>query len=460
MTIDARHPLPGTRPLIAGAARSGVAAARLLAAHGLDVLVCDRGPARPDAAAALAAAGVRVAWERDDAGLLDGRDFVVWSPGIPLTHPLAAAARTRGLPVLSELEIGYLAAHAPLACVTGTNGKSTTTDLIGALLAGAGREAAVCGNIGRAVCEVAEQVGAGGVLIVEVSSFQLETVQRLRPWIAVWLNLTPDHLDRHESLEAYGALKARLFANQTETDWQVGNADDPEVVKRLPGRGQSLAFSLRDRVEEGAWVEDGWIMLAWRGGTRALMPASGLRLRGAHNLANVLAAVAATLPLEIAPERLRATLETYSGLEHRLEPAGEVAGVAFVNDSKATNTSSLEVALRSFDQPVVLIAGGRDKNQDFAPLHPLARERVGTAILIGEGAPRIAAAWPDVPSERAATLEEAVDRAFAAARRGPAPRVVLLSPGCASYDMFTDYEDRGRRFKAEVARRSHEGVRS
>jgi UDP-N-acetylmuramoylalanine--D-glutamate ligase len=213
-------------------------------------------------------------------------------------------------------------------------------------------------------------------------------------------------------------------------------------------------------VPEGAYAADGMIHLAWRGGTRALMPVAALRLRGAHNLSNALAAVAATLPLEIAPERLQAVLVSYRGLEHRLEHAGEVLGVTFVNDSKATNTASLEVALQSFEHPVVLIAGGRDKQQDFTPLHPLAREKVAAAVLIGEGAPRIAAAWPDVPSVPAATLAAAVESALAIARRGAAPRVVLLSPGCASYDMFTDYEDRGRRFKAEVARLSHEGVRS
>ena len=462
MTIDARHPLPGSYPLIAGAARSGIAAARLLAGHGLDVVVCDRGAAaeRAEAAAVLTAIGARAEWGRDDPALLDSRDFVVWSPGIPAAHPLAAAAAARGLPVLSELELGYLAAHAPLACVTGTNGKSTTTDLLGALVRDAGREVEVCGNIGRAICEVAERVGPAGMLVVEVSSFQLETVDRLRPWIAVWLNLTPDHLDRHGTLDTYGALKQRLFARQTGDDWSVWNADDAEVTARRTGKAQALEFSIRGRVAEGAWAEDGEIRVAWRGGTQGLMPVSALRLRGAHNLSNALAAIAAALPLEIAPERLAAVLAAYPGLEHRLEHAGEVRGVTFVNDSKATNTASMEVALESFDHPIVLIAGGRDKGQDFTPLHPLAREKVAAAVLIGEGAPRIAAAWPGVPSEHAATLAEAVTRALAAARRGPAPRVVLLSPGCASLDMFTDYEDRGRRFKAEVARLTHEGVRS
>lgn len=461
MTIDARHPLPGTRPLVAGAARSGIAAARLLRAHGMDVVVCDRasgeGPGT-EGAAALEALGVRVAWGREDAALLDDRDFVVWSPGIPAAHPLAAAAAARGLPVRSELEIGYLAARAPFLCVTGTNGKSTTTDLIGTLLRAAGREVQVCGNIGRAVCEVAEQVGPAGLLVVEVSSFQLETVDRLRPFVAVWLNLTPDHLDRHGTMEAYAGLKQRLFARQTETDWAVWNVDDPEVAARRTGNAQVLEISLRRPVDEGAFVRDSHIVLAWRGGTETLMPLGDVRLRGAHNHINVLAALAATLPLELPLERLRETLVGYPGLEHRLEDAGVVDGVRFINDSKATNVASLRVALESFAHPVVLIAGGRDKGQDFTPLQGLVRERVHAAVLIGEGAPRIRAAWPDAAAEPAKDLEDAVGRALRVAREGPGPRVVLLSPGCASFDMFTDYKDRGRRFKAEVARRSREGA--
>jgi len=455
MTIDLRHPLPGSRPLVVGAARSGVAAARLLSRLGLEVRVCDARAveAAPGEAHALEALGVEAVWGRDDAALLSGRDFVVWSPGIPATHPIARAAIGARVPLLSELELGFLAAQAPLLCVTGTNGKSTTTDLVGALVRAAGREVEVCGNIGRAICEVAERVGPAGLLVVEVSSFQLEAVTRLKPFIATWLNLSPDHLDRHGDFESYGALKQRLFARQDEGDYAAWNADDPEVTRRRAGAALSLEFSSRRRVDPGSWCTGEAITLAWRGGSERLVTPGELRIRGPHNLMNALAALATTLPLEISPDVLRRVLRDYRGLEHRLEPAGTVDGVEFVNDSKATNVGSLAVALQSFEDPVVLIAGGRDKGQDFAPLAPLVKRRVRAAVLIGEGAGRMAAAWPGVRTVGAPSLAEAVRLAYHEAR----PRgTVLLSPGCASFDMFRDFEDRGRRFKDEVARLASE----
>ncbi|MEQ1834541.1 MAG: UDP-N-acetylmuramoyl-L-alanine--D-glutamate ligase, partial [Candidatus Eisenbacteria bacterium] len=392
----------------------------------------------------------RQVWGRDDAGLLAGHDFLVWSPGIAIDHPLAAAARSAGLPVIGELELGYRAARAPLVCITGTNGKSTTTDLVGTLLRRAGREVAVCGNIGRAICEVAEEVSPTGLLVVEVSSFQLETVDKLRPMVATWLNLTSDHLDRHGDMATYAAMKQRLFARQTEEDWAVMNADDPALAVQRAGAGQPAEFSVARRVDEGAFCEDGHLVLARRGGLERLMPRSEVRLPGPHNLANVLAALATVLPLDPAQEILRTVLRDYGGLEHRLEPAGEYQGVPFVNDSKATNTDSMRVALQSFPARVVLIAGGRDKGQDFRPLATLVQSAVRHLVLIGEGAEAMAEAWSGVPSERAGDLAEAVRRAHAAAI--PHRAVVLLSPGCASFDMFRDYEDRGRRFKDEVRR--------
>jgi UDP-N-acetylmuramoylalanine--D-glutamate ligase len=453
MTIDARHPLPGTQPLVVGLARSGLAAARLLLRHGADVVGCDRRRVEdaPEEARAFAALGAPAHWGRDDASLLEGRDLLVVSPGVPEDHALVRAARAAGLPTLSELELGYRAAHAPLLAVTGTNGKSTTTDLAGALVRAGGRETEVCGNIGRALCEVADQVSPRGLLVVEVSSFQLETVDQLRPWSATWLNLTPDHLDRHGSYQRYAAAKQRLFARQQSGDYAAWNADDPEVMSRRTGSASWLHFSAKQEPGEGAFAAGGALWLGWRGGRQRLLAAAELRIRGPHNLMNALAALALTLPLEIPLDALREALRAYPGLEHRLEPCGEVGGVEFVNDSKATNVNSLEVALGSFPRPVVLIAGGRDKGQDFAPLAALVRERAHRVVLIGEGAAAIERAWGPggVAIERAGSLAEAVERAFRAAQPDG---TVLLSPGCASFDMFRDYEDRGRRFKAEVAR--------
>ena len=456
MSLDLRHPLPGRRPLVAGAGRSGIAAARLLARNGALVRICDRrvADALPEAARALAAEGIDCAWGRDDSGLLDDRDFLVWSPGIPFEHPLAAAARARGIEVLGELELGFMAARAPLVCITGTNGKSTTTDLTGALLRAAGREVEVCGNIGRAICEVAEHVSANGILVVEVSSFQLETVRRLKPWIATWLNLTPDHGDRHGTFAVYGEAKRRLFERQDEDDWAVLAFDEPEVMARRAGQGGLIGFSRRQALDTGAFLEGGDLVLAWRGGRERLLPRSEMRLPGPHNVANALAALATLMPLELPPDVLRGVLRTYGGLEHRLEPAGDVDGVRFVNDSKATNVGSMEVALQSFDRKIVLIAGGRDKVQDFSPLADLVRASVAHLVLIGEGAPVLERAWTGVPAERAGSLAEAVAAAHRAAGPGG---VVLLSPGCSSFDMFRDYEDRGRRFKDEVRRLAQGG---
>lgn len=271
MTFDRWNPPPGRRPLVAGAARSGIAAARLLARHGCEVTLCDRraSEALPEAALALAGDGVVLAAGRDDPALLADRDLLVWSPGIPGDHELAEAARARGIPVIGELELGFLAARAPLLCITGTNGKSTTTDLTGAILRAAGREVEVCGNIGRALCEVAESVSATGLLVVEVSSFQLETVHRLKPYVATWLNLAPDHLDRHGDLATYAAAKERLFACQDEGDYAVRNADDAGVLAAAAGHGSPLAFSVSEPVKDGAFCSDGELVTAWRGASIA-----------------------------------------------------------------------------------------------------------------------------------------------------------------------------------------------
>jgi UDP-N-acetylmuramoylalanine--D-glutamate ligase len=464
MSDSLRHPLPGTRPLVVGAARSGIAAVRLLQRLGLAPRLADRRFAAPGGEALareLGDQGITAACVADAPEALADRDFVVWSPGIPIDHPLACAARLAGVPVMSELELGWRASRARFVCVTGTNGKSTTTDLTGALARTVGVPVAVCGNIGTPVCDLAPTLPAAALVVAEVSSFQLETVDRLRPDVAVWLNLTPDHLDRHGDFPTYAAMKRRLFLRQGADDVAVWNADDAEVMKRklpddVPTAPASRRFSTRRPVEDGAFAEGGDLVMASRGSRTRLMAVADLRLRGRHNLSNALAALCAARAVGVLDAAAREVLSRYPGLEHRLESVATVEGVEFVNDSKATNVASLEVALDSFERPVVLIAGGRDKGQDFRPLAERVRRAVAHLILIGEGAPRLAQAWSDVPTETAPTLAAAVDAAFERARPLGAP--VLLSPGCASFDMFRDFEDRGRQFKAEVERLARAGV--
>ena len=457
---------PGRSALVVGLARSGTAAARLLAARGLPVTATDVRPAEALTAAGadlagLEEAGVRVEAGRSDLALLDAADVVVASPGVPPTAPLLAEADRRGVPVVAELELAWQASAAPWVAITGTNGKSTTTALAGLLLEAAGKTVWVCGNIGQAASERAAAIPPDGVIVAEVSSFQLERVVSFRPALAMVLNLTPDHLDRHLDLETYAALKARVFARQTADDRAVLNADDPATSgwARHFGLAARLAwFSRGPRAlaiaeADGAFVDaDGNLVRVREGHRDVLLSSRALRIPGPHNVSNALAAVCATLGQRLDAPQVKAlgeALAAFPGLEHRIEHAGTVGGVTFWNDSKATNVDALETALRAFPAPLVLIAGGRDKAGPWSSLAGLASGKVGRLVLIGEAAGTIAKAWPRVPAERAADLDDAVRRAWQAARAlGTAP--VVLSPGCASFDMFRDYEDRGRRFKAAV----------
>ncbi len=431
------------RALVLGAARSGRAAAALLARAGAHVLVADRraDALAPEGAAELAAYGVELALGREDAALLTGRDLLVVSPGVVVEHPLLAAARARGIEVLGELELAARRARAPLIAVTGTDGKSTTVTLLGALLAAAGRKAPVAGNVGHALALAVDEAGADDLLVVEVSSFQLETVSTFRPAVGVLLNVAPDHLDRHPSLAAYRELKLRLFARQEASDLAVL----PAGWGAIPGRARRLAFGRDpDAVPLGATVVDGWIVRRTRAGEERILAAEELGIPGPHNLENALAAVAALDPFALPAPVLAAGLRDFRGLAHRLETVAIRDGVRFINDSKATNVHALESALSTFARGVHLIAGGRDKAGDFAAVAPLVGERVARVYRIGEARGRLAAAWPDVPGEDCASLGEAVARAAALARPG---EVVLLAPGCASFDMFRDFEDRGEQFR-------------
>lgn len=439
------------RAAVLGLARSGLAAARLLLDRGCEVdlldLRCPDGEA--ESIRDLEARGARSRLGPHDAAWLTEFDLIVRSPGVPSGIPFLQAAGQAGTPVIAELELAFLAAEGPVLAITGTNGKSTTTAWAGDMLREAGLPVQVAGNIGRAFSE-AVRADARARFVCEVSSFQLEDVRTFRPRAGILLNLTPDHLDRHGTLEAYRETKMRLFDRQEKDDLAVIGPDD-DLVRAAAGhgRGRRARFALCDLGGEGAYCAGESLLLRRGGGTIPLLPKARLALPGAHNIENALAAAAGAAELGAPPEAIVRSLASFAGLPHRLEPVGRVRGVRFVNDSKATNTDSLSVALDAFAPPVILIAGGRHKDQDFRPLASKIAAAVSHLVLIGEAAERLAAAWPGVPAVRATTLEEAVRRSLALARPN---QVVLLSPACASFDMFSNYEDRGDRFRELVRR--------
>ncbi len=448
-----------TRPFFAGAtavvvgmARSGVAAAALLRRHDATVRVTDMRArdAVAEQAAACETLGATVTLGAHPLTLLDGATLVVVSPGVPYDAPFLAAARERGLPTLSEIELAAAVCPCPIVAITGTNGKTTTTELTGHLFRVAGFDTVVGGNVGRAFAQEVEHARPGGVAVIEVSSFQLEACENFHPAVSVLLNITPDHLDRHKTLEAYADAKARIFQRQTFADHAVLNAGDPRVVALAPRvPAPILAFGSHEPDGDGAFLRGGDLWYRHEGTECAVLPASELQIRGPHNVENALAAIAATLHFGIPRETLAAGLRSFAPLHNRLEPVGEVGGVPFVNDSKATNVDAMEKALQSFERTVILIAGGRDKQGDFARLAPLAAEKVSTVLLIGEAADAIRRAWPAVPHIDVASLDEAVRTGFAMAEKG---EPVVLAPGCASFDMFRDYEHRGDEFRAAVRR--------
>jgi UDP-N-acetylmuramoylalanine--D-glutamate ligase len=444
----------GRRVLIFGLGRSGLAAARALAGHGAQVTLTDKRQAQDLGSYAMEAkaAGFGLALGGHEASLVEDCDLVVLSPGVPSAIPPLQRARQRGLEVWSEIELAYRLARRRWLAVTGTNGKTTCTSLVAAMLERAGGPYLCGGNIGRGLADEVERLDPSGIVLAEVSSFQLEEIHAFRPEVALITNLTPDHLDRYKDMDAYAAAKARIFENQEAGDFLVLNAMD-EAVLRLgqASRSRRLHFSRLQAQDRGAWLEDGVIrMRLEQGGALDLMPLSGLRLRGPHNhenaLASALMAAAAGLPLQ----SIVTTLEEFQGVEHRLEYCGEVRGVRFVNDSKATNVDSVEKALQSFQEPVHLILGGRDKEGDFSRLSELVRAHVARLYLIGEAAPKVERQLGQVrPFSHAPSLEDAMRQALDHARKG---EWVLLSPGCASFDMFKNYEHRGKVFKEAVAR--------
>ncbi len=464
--------LNGKRVLVLGLARSGVGAANLLARLGALVTVNDA-----KSADVLAPAlqrldpAVRVVLGSHPQDLFLSSDLIVISPGVPHDMHLIRSAAGQGIPVIGELELAYAVATQAAVrrqrvpgflAITGTNGKSTTTTLLYEMMRQAGYRAELCGNIGTAVSET---LLAGGLLapdtvmecaldffVVEVSSFQLDTIDSFRPSGAAVLNITPDHLDRYHGMDAYVAAKSRIFENQGGRDILVLNADDP-YTPQLDSKWQALSvppdvyyFSRKQKVR-GAYILDGWVVFSFNGSEYSIDPAT-FGIKGVHNVENAMAAALLALTAGCGMDAVTEALSRFGGLEHRLETVRELNGVQYLNDSKGTNVGAVLKSLESFTSPVVLIAGGRDKDGDFRQLRDLVRDKVKALVLIGEAAVKIGGAVGDlVQTYYEPDLKAAVHRCHACAEAGD---VVLLSPACASFDMFRDYEDRGRQFKALV----------
>ena len=445
------------RVLVVGLGKSGVASALFLKAHGAQVTVSDTksGDDLRNEIPTLLDHGITVETGGHGERTFRGQDLIVVSPGVPVDAPPLVQARSLGEMVIGEIELAAQFLPGPIVAITGSNGKTTTTTLTGEIFTAAGVPTLVGGNIGTPAISLAERAKPESVIVLEVSSFQLETIQSFHPKVAVVLNVTPDHLDRHGTLEAYVNAKARIFENQTSEDFAVLNADDSTCVAMANRtRAQVFWFSRQKEVKQGAWVRDGAIV--FRDGLgpeetvqREIMLASEIPLKGAHNLENVLAAVCAGMLMGCAPEKIRQAVRDFKAVEHRLEYVATLRGVDYYNDSKATNVDATIKALESFPANIHLILGGKDKGSDYSVLNDLLRHRVKRVYTIGAAAAKIESQIKNVEVVHAETLENAVRKANASAEPGD---VVLLAPACASFDQFKNYEQRGQVFKEMVRR--------
>ncbi len=444
--------LKDKRVLVVGLGKSGVASALFLKAHGARVTVSDTksGDELRNEIPALLDHGITVETGGHGERTFRGQDLIVVSPGVPVDAPLLVQARSLGEAVIGEIELAAQFLPGPIVAITGSNGKTTTTTLTGEILAASGVPTLVGGNIGTPAISLAERVKPESVIVLEVSSFQLETIQTFHPKVAVVLNITPDHLDRHKTFEVYVDAKARMFENQRADDYAVLNADDPTCVAMAARtRAQVFWFSRQKEVKEGAWVREGNILFRDGAQQREIMQVSEIPLKGAHNLENVLAAVCAGALMGCAPEKIGQAVRDFKAVEHRLEFVATIRGVDYYNDSKATNVDATIKALESFPANIHLILGGKDKGSDYAVLNDLLRQRVKRVYTIGAAAAKIESQITGVEVMHAETLENALRKANAVAQPGD---VVLLAPACASFDQFRSYEHRGQVFK-EIVRR-------
>ena len=445
----------GKRVLVVGMARSGVAAAKLLHKAGAKVVINDSKTAEQlgDALAPLAGLAIECMLGCPAGECLTGIDAMVISPGIPDTAPFVVKAKEMGVYITGELEMAHQLSSGEMVAITGTNGKTTTVSLLGEIFRNAGRTTHVVGNIGYPYSAAGYDSEDGDMFVCEVSSFQMETAETFHPRCAAFTNLTEDHLNRHGTMENYALTKMRMFAQMTETDVAVFNADDPALEPYIGMvKAQVLTFSRKAEVESGAFVRGGVLVTRWQGTEREICPAKDIFIPGPHNLENALCAACMATACGVSAEVIAHTLRTFRGVEHRIEFVRELDGVRYINDSKGTNVDSTIKAVQTMDRPTAIILGGYDKHSDFTPMvkEMLASPFIREAVLIGVTADQIQRQCLEngfTHLHRAETLKAAIDRCRALAEEG---WNVLLSPACASFDMFPDYEARGRIFKELV----------
>ena len=438
------------RVLVIGLARTGVATALFCAKRDAMVTASETRQESElgDAPGKLREAGVTLELGGHVEKTYLAQDLIIPSPGVPADDPLLVKARSKGITIWSEIELAYRFMEGELIGITGSNGKTTTTTLVHHILKESGKKTILAGNVGTPLIACVDEMGTDTVSVVELSSFQLELTDKFRPNVGVFLNLTPDHLDRHKTLEAYTAAKARIFVKQTELDAAVLNADDPPTAALAPKKPQVFWFSRKNPVSQGAYVRGDDVIIVNKGKEELVMKASEIPLPGAHNLENVLAAAVAARLADVDAASIGNAVRSFTAVEHRLEFVTEIGGVRYYNDSKATNVDATLKALDAFPGRIVIILGGKDKGSDYTVLQKPLRDKAILALLIGAAADKIDSQIAgSVAIERAGTLEHAVEIASQAAKTGD---VVLLAPACASFDQFQSYEHRGRVFKELV----------
>ncbi len=446
------NPFENKKIFVIGAAKSGVAVAHFLKKNGSEVFVSEKESADKcwNESKQLEQKSISCEFGGHSDRLLEA-DMIVVSPGVPMNIPILKKIREAGIPVYSELEIASWALQATIVAITGSNGKTTTTILTGEIFLQSGRPTIVAGNVGTPLSEIVHASVPEGVAVLEVSSFQAEGFLNFRPKVGVLLHLAPDHMDRYKTIDEYYSAKMRTFMNQRSDDLLIFNDDNEQVKHYIESiRARKIPFSQKHPLEVGAWMDGDKIICRLEGDPEVIVTKKELGLRGSHNVYNVMAAILAAKSLHVPSVTINGVLRSFTGVEHRLEFIREVNGVKFYNDSKATNVDSAFYGLRSFDEPVIWIVGGKHKGSPYAPLADTVKEKVKCMVTIGQAAPLIEEELSAITKTiRAGTMDDAVRKAFAESDSGD---VVLLSPACSSYDMFTNYEERGKVFKESVWR--------